>query len=287
MYGYLRQHPQIFMPFVKEPHFFGSDLTHRYGKPSGTEYVRLFDSAATGQRVGEASAWYLYSKTAAQEIATYSPGAQIIVMLRNPVDMMYAQHSQLIFNRQETITDFVEALATEPARREGKSLPATPVRVESLFYRDAAHFAPQLQRYLEVFGRNRIHVIVQEEMQADTRRAYREVLRFLSVDESFEADLSPANENKQVKNPWLQQLIWTPPRPVRSLIPILRRHPLAHQFRAALLQANSRGAKRPSLSEDLRRQLFAEFVEDVGRLETLIGRDLAIWRRSVERPSAA
>ena len=30
MYDYLRPHPQVFMPFHKEPLYFGEDLTRRY-----------------------------------------------------------------------------------------------------------------------------------------------------------------------------------------------------------------------------------------------------------------
>ena len=68
LYAYLRQHPQIFMPFHKEPLFFGDDLSHRYGRMSTDEYLALVDGAGDGQRVGEASAWYLYSSSAAEEI---------------------------------------------------------------------------------------------------------------------------------------------------------------------------------------------------------------------------
>jgi hypothetical protein len=98
LYDYLRLHPQVFMPFHKEPLFFGDDLSRRYGRMTRAQYEALFADAKAGQRVGEASAWYLYSRSAAREIRGASPQAQIIVMLRNPVDVMYAQHSQLLFN---------------------------------------------------------------------------------------------------------------------------------------------------------------------------------------------
>src|SRR5438093_448879 len=130
MYAYLRQHPQIFMPFHKEPLFFGSDLTTRYGRMSLEEYLALFADASRGQRIGEASAWYLYSATAAAEIKAFAPDAQIVVMLRDPVEVMRAQHSQLLFNMQETLTSFAEALAAEADRRAGRRLPPGPIRVE-------------------------------------------------------------------------------------------------------------------------------------------------------------
>src|ERR671927_280038 len=135
LYVYLKAHPQIFMPFLKEPHFFGRDLSSRYGRMTLADYLALFAGAKNDQRVGEASSWYLYSRTAAREIKEFS-AADIIVIFRNPIDMMYAQHSQLLFQRQEEIVDFKEALAAESERRQGHRIPRGSQCVESFFYRD-------------------------------------------------------------------------------------------------------------------------------------------------------
>ena len=168
LYEYLRQHPSLFLPFHKEPLFFGDDLTRRYGRLTTDEYLALFNEADEGQRIGEASAWYLYSESAAREIASVSPSASIIAMVRQPVDMMYAQHSQLLFNRQEEIEDFGSALAAEPARRRGERLPPGPLRPETLRYRETSRYADQLQRYFDVFGRERVHVIVFDDFRDAT-----------------------------------------------------------------------------------------------------------------------
>ena len=84
LYDYLSQHPQIFMPFHKEPLYFGADLHRRYGRMSAVEYAALFRDARAYQHVGEASTWYLYSATAAREIFEASPGARIIIGVQVP-----------------------------------------------------------------------------------------------------------------------------------------------------------------------------------------------------------
>src|ERR1035438_4009729 len=73
LYQMLRSHPQIFMPDLKEPRFFASDLRAQMQPTaaSGTsgfvlpqtwaEYLALFASALPDQRVGEASPSYLRS----------------------------------------------------------------------------------------------------------------------------------------------------------------------------------------------------------------------------------
>lgn len=278
LYEYLRQHPQIFMPFHKEPLFFGDDLTRRYGRMTLDEYLSLFREARPGQRVGEASTWYLYSASAAREIAQFSPAAQILVMLRNPVDVMHAQHGQLLFRAEEELADFAEALAAEPARRRGERLPTGPVRIENLFYRASVRFAEQLQRYIDVFGRDRVHVILFDDLVADPAAVYRGVLEFLGVDATFQPSFEVHNENKRIRFERLQAFVFRPPGPLPGAMRRLRRFPLAHRARAALLAINSRPARRSPIDGELRRALIAEFAPEIERLERMLGRDLSGWR---------
>ncbi len=277
LYEYLGQHPQVFMPFHKEPMYFGADLDARYERMSEADYLRLFEDAHPGQRVGEASPWYLYSTSAAREIADFAPEAQIIVMLRNPVDVMHAQHSQLLFNQREDLVDFEMALAAEPDRRAGRRIPAGALRREALFYRHSVRFAEQLERYLDVFGRDRVHVIVFEDLRDRTAGTYRGVLEFLGVDLAFEPRLEVRNPNRRVRLAALQRLVYRPPGPLRRIVPWLRRFPLVHRARDMVVAANSAPESRRTMDPDLRRRLTEEMAPDVEALGRLIDRDLSAW----------
>jgi hypothetical protein len=279
MYEYLRQHPRLYMPAVKEPLYFGSDLTPRYRRMTEDEYLALFKAAADNQRAGEASPWYLYSTQAAREILDFAPSALAIVLLRNPVDVMYAQHSQLVFNRREDIADFGEALAAEPDRLEGRRIPADALRPEALYYRRSVRFADQLRHWFDVFGRDRMHVIVFDDLVSDPRTVYRETLQFLGVDPSHEVDLTVYNPNRRARSGRIQRLIFAPPRPVRALFGKLRSLPIAHRVRDRLVNANSRKAARAEMDPALRRSLTEEFAPQVADLGSLIGRDLSAWSR--------
>jgi hypothetical protein len=279
MYEYLRRHPQVFMPDVKEPMYFGSDLTPRYRRMTDDEYLALFADATDDQRAGEASPWYLYSTTAPREILDFSPSAQAIVLLRNPVDVMYAQHSQLVFNRREDIVDFAQALAAEDDRRRGQRIPRDALRPEALLYRHSVRFADQLRHWFATFGRERIHVIVFDDLIADARTVYRATLEFLGVDASHEVDLSVYNPNRRARSGVLQRLIFAPPRPLRALFGKLRSLPIAHRVRDRLVSANSRRATRAQMDAELRRVLTREFAPQVAELGELIGRDLSAWSR--------
>jgi hypothetical protein len=277
LYEYLRRHPQVFMPFLKEPHYFGDDLTRHYGRMSLSEYLDLFRDAQPGQRVGEASTWYLYSTTVAREIADFSPGAQIIILLRNPVDVMYAQHSQLRFRADEDLADFANALEAEPARRRGERLPPPPARPETLFYRHSVRFADQVERYLRTFGRDRVHVVLFDDLVGDTAAAYRAVLEFLDVDPTFQPDFAVHNESKSVRSGVLQRLIYNPPGPVRGAARVLRRYPLVHRARDMVLGMNSRAERRKPMDPRLRAELLEEFAPEIERLSAVIDRDLSAW----------
>src|SRR5436305_2567239 len=70
LYEMLRGHPEIFMPELKEPWFFATDMRPRFQPPRAgalpqtlEEYRMLFADARAGQRVGEASSSYLWSRT--------------------------------------------------------------------------------------------------------------------------------------------------------------------------------------------------------------------------------
>ena len=278
LYEYLRRHPGVFMPFHKEPNFFGEDLTRHYGRMEMGEYLALFENARPGQRVGEASTWYLYSTTAAEEIAAFSPGSKIIVLLRNPVDVMHAQHSQLRYRGDEPIADFAAALAAEPARLRGERLPPAPARPETLLYRHSVRFADQLERYFNVFGRDRVLILLFDDLVMDTTTTYRTVLEFLNVDRTFRPDFAVYNENKRARSGMLQRLVYRPPGPLLGAVQHLRRYPLVHRVRDAVLRLNSQAEKRRPMQAELRGRLIAELAPDIDRLSKLIGRDLSAWR---------
>jgi hypothetical protein len=280
LHDYLGQHPQVFLPFHKEPMYFGADLDARYQKMGEQDYLHLFADARADQRVGEASPWYLYSTTAAAEISAFSPSAQIIVMLRNPVDVMYAQHSQLLFNQREDLADFGAALEAEDERRGGERIPAGALRREALFYRHSVRFAEQLRRYLDVFGPERVHVIVHDDLRDDTAGVVRGTFEFLGVDPTQEVDLGIRNPNRSARLGLVQRLIYRPPGPLRRLVPWLRRFPLAHRVRDVVVAANSQPEARAPMDPELRRQLTRELAPQVEELGQLIGRDLSAWSRT-------
>ncbi len=122
LYAYLSGHPEVFMPAVKEPNYFLEGPAQLgLDEPS---YLALFRDAGSADRAGEATPMYLYCESSPAKIKAFNPDAQIIIMLRNPVDFMFSLHNhQLQAMHGEDLPRFEEALAAEPERRQGRALP--------------------------------------------------------------------------------------------------------------------------------------------------------------------
>lgn len=280
MYTYLGQHPDVYVPDRKELRFFGGDLIIRNRTPLTLDaYLAHFEEATSARRVGTAYVWYLYSTRAAEEIRSFSPQAQIIAMLRNPVDMLHALHSEFLFNANEDLEDFAAALAAEDDRRQFRRIPRHAHLLNGLWYRSVPRYTEQLRRYFEVFGRDRVHVMIFDDFVSDTAESYRSTLRFLGLDSGFLPAFDVVNANKRLRVPAMRTFLAQPPPAVRRMARALVPASFRQRLYRSLQDANiSRGTRAP-LSRSLREVLAGEFAHEVEELSQLLQRDLTSWTR--------
>ena len=170
--GHAQGHPQIYTPANKEPYFFADELhppaatprTFGWTPDTLEEYLTMFQPALPEQRTGEASAPYLWSRTAAQRIAEVQPAARIIAILREPASFLYSLHLQFVQIYIEPETDMRRALALEEARREGKHLPEHAFwGPQGTLYSDYVRYVEQLRRYQALFGAEQMLVLVYDD----------------------------------------------------------------------------------------------------------------------------
>lgn len=288
MYHYLGQHPEIFiltsppeamesiLGGKKEFHFFGSDLN--FNRCSKQEYLDNFSAAKQEKRIGESSVFYLYSREAAREIKEFCPSANIIIMLRNPVDLIYSWHSQLVFWGDEDIPKFENALNAEALRKRGLNFPKKHDHpIECLFYRDIPRFTEQIKRYFHVFGREKVHIILFDDFKKKTSNTYKSVLRFLDVDDDFEVQFKIVNSNKSIRNKSWQDFLRVPPSMIRKIGKIFIPSSVYRSIRAELLHKNIKYETRPPMPPSLRKKLQADFASEIEQLSNLLNQDLTHW----------
>lgn len=280
LYRCLEAHPEIFVPERKELHYFGTDLYSPTYVRNLDQYLRLFAGAHQEKRVGEASVWYLFSKRAAAEIKTFNPQASAIIMLRNPVEMIYSLHSQHLYNGTEELRDFAVALNAENDRKQGLRIPKGVPAVERLFYREVAQYTDQVGRYLKAFGAADLKIIIYDDFKRDPAGICREVFEFLGVEATVPLAIHVVNPNKKLRSRTAQSVLEQPPRLLGKLVRPLTTPGLRHRLFATAQQLNTSLAPRPPLPVALRQQLQQEFAPGIERLSELLQRDLSHWSQS-------
>jgi len=270
------------VPQGKEYYFFGSDLrSNSTVRRSLESYMAAFAEASGERYLIDASPMYLCSERAAAEIVAFSPDARAIAMLRNPVDMMYSLHGEALFQGDEDIADFAEALAAEDDRRQGNRIPPTcQGALWSLFYRDVARYAEQVERFFDALGRDRVHVMMFDDFVTDPAAAYRATLAFLDleVDEDHLPDFAVVNAHTAPRSGVVVRILRDPPPVLRSFTrSLVRSQATRRTLGLRAQQLNARRRERQPLQAALRSDLQAEMAEDVQRLGRLLNRDLSSW----------
>lgn len=275
---YLKQHPDIFIPDRKEMHHFGPDLNLNSPFEDDIAYLSEFEGATDEKRVGEASVYYIYSKLAPAQIKQFEPSAKIIIMLRNPVDMIYSLHNRFVINGYDDIADFRAALEAEPDRKQGKRIPEHFEAPRFLIYRDNAKYSEHVKRYLEAFDPENIHVIIYDDFKNDTPKSYADTLAFLEVSKNFRPGFKIINQTRQVRSSALASMLFFPPG---FILALEKKSPLARKryLRKILYKLNTPKKPLAPMDPRLRRKLQAELAPDVERLSSILGRDLTHWTR--------
>lgn len=281
MSEYLRTHPNVFMSVPKEPHFFAPDIRSSPYVKDFQEYLDLFRTATQEKKViGEASVEYLMSRNAPKEIATFSPSAHILVMLRNPSDLVRAFHGQLVKHGQENVIDFEEAWNLQSARSRGKNIPSGCRLPVFLQYRKIGELGTQLQHLMSIFPRERIHIILFDDFVANPAVEYKRLLSFLELPDDNRLEFPHVNEAIQYKWLWLGQfpkrLRWHVTKPLATL---RRKTGLRGTgLLKTIDRFNAVPAQRPPLRPEFQRHLTEVFGDEVRLLEELLDQDLSSWR---------
>jgi len=282
LYEMLRRHPQIYMPDLKEPRFFASDL-RALSQPQGSDrlpetfddYLALFAAAGPEQRVGEASPSYLRSSVAASAIADVQPGARIIAILREPASFVRSLHLQLVQEHVEREKDLRRAVAREDMVRQGRRV---------LRYSDHIRYVDQLRRYHAVFPPEQVLVLIYDDFRADNEATVRAVLRFLDVDDSAPIEVLDANPTVRVRSMRVDDAVRALyvgrgpvtralKRTVKALTPGQLRGGAAHAIRRRLVYASPEPP-----DENVTRELRLRFKPQVEALSEYLDRDLVtLW----------
>ena len=179
IYHYLKQHKQVYLSPVKEPHFFSKDIDVNLFKREFAQnklqdidkyvngemkeefhaafirdieqYKKLFSKVQDQKAVGELSTSYLFSEVAAKEIKALIPDCKIIICLRNPFERAYSHYRMNLWTGNSNEFDFYKALVEDYDHKP-------KVWGNAHLYTEIGLYYQQVKRYLDLFGKDNVKI---------------------------------------------------------------------------------------------------------------------------------
>ena len=269
----LRQHPDVFIPPEKEIFYFNRRFfespeleNFNHTKPASW-YLAFFDDARPEQAKGEVCPAYLWDEAAPEAIQAFNPQIKIAAVLRDPVERAYSQYRYYVQRGVLGDVSFRTAIEQRP----------------DLLSRSA--YADQVARYLSRFPRDRVQIMLFDQIMRNNRAFLRSIESFLGVDAFIPANVDArANVTGEPRFAWLNRAMsrlryalrkHTPP----ALINLLRATGLAQLSETIRLKNTQPAALKTTIDPALDRELRAYFLPNVERLEGILGKDLSSWKK--------
>jgi len=290
LYCYLRQHPDIFMPDLKEPHFFRfynvpDNAFHKEIFPNAPEeyvrdfehYQRLFTKCLPDYKaVGEASSAYLfYHERTIPNIKKFLPDWQktkIIIILRNPVEASFSHYLMYKIRGSESLS-FEESMEHEHERFEKG--------FDSLTHFRRFFYYPQVKAYLENFHKTK--VFLYDDLQDNQLAMIQDMYEFLGVDSSFVPDTNiKYNATGTPRSMFLHNFLTRPnflKKMAKPVISMVSSDEKIVQMIEVVKRKNLASSK-PGISRHTLARLTEYYREDILRLQELMNRDLLHWLKN-------
>jgi hypothetical protein len=306
--GFLKQHPDVCFSAVKEPHYFtqydlGGLAVPELEARVRNEYLARFFAHCSGSEKlsAEGSVTYLYAPENMRPILKLWPDAKFIIGLRDPISMLPSLHARLLVTGDENIESFPRAWAAIPDRAKGKSVPRTAIDPRWLRYDEAGALGSRVEKFFEVVGREKCHVVLFDDLSADPEGSYRRLCEFLGLEPWPDTKFNPRRVNMGFRYGWLQRFLKRPPKAVRTVLAgeKFRQREKAldagegpaitaiFKLRKRLLDWNKVPAKREPLDPKLREAIIERLRDEVILLSRVIDRDLSHWLGGVPEANPA
>jgi hypothetical protein len=278
LYHYLKQHPEIGFPKVKEPKYFSSiHLKFPHKGPGDetvdakvvkdeTEYFQLFKDVKDKKVIGEASSDYFYfHQHTIPEIKKMLGDVKIILCFRNPIERTYSAYSNLIRDSRETLS-FDEALKVEEERIANN--------YDWMWaYQKGSFYAEGLAAFRQHFSH--VKVVLLDELEANPLVVLEEVFEFLGVSSYDNIDVSTKySHSGKPKNKFIAKLTDRNNRFFYGLREVI----LKLIPRSILEKIASKMFQKEALAPATRKQLNNLFSEDIRNLEVQLEKKLTHWK---------
>ena len=270
----LEDHPDILFSSQKsrkEISFFNSNTNWQEGEgfdlstwDKGIDwYYTQFPDPEPGKVRGEFTVTYMIDPVACERIKKYFPKAKLLVVLRNPSDMIHSLH---YFGSGSAISGISGTF--EEAIEKGRIL-------------DFGLYYKHLKKYYDNFPHKNIHVTLVDDFKKDNLGTIQAIYRFLGADDSFVPESLNIRVNEAFKPRFniIRNTLHKTLRFLNKYNKALYFRILDNDYLAKFYnKVNKVKYKYPKMSEETRAELKKFFLEDIEKLERLINKDLTVWK---------
>jgi len=261
LYHYLRGHPHVFMPPVKELDYFAREPQSSHG----IEWYRRQFAPAPAEAIAIGEASTLYTKHprfpgVPERIAAQIPDARLIYLVRDPIERIRSHYQHQV------------ALGAERA-------PLADAIFRDPIYLDTSRYAMQIERYLEVFSPDQLLVVTSERLRGDREVAVREILAFLGLDSTRLPTNLDREFYRSAERTTHSPFAWHLRRTLKHRFPALKR---AKEFvDAPLVRRRGRAGTNTSdafiVTEEVRDRICRMLAQDVRHLRDHLGPAFDGW----------
>lgn len=266
LYHYLKSHPEVFMPDVKEPRFFCDSAQNRLTE---SEYKAIFKGKGEAKVWGESSVSYLYTPAACKKIfEKIGDNVKLICVLRNPVKAVYSWWGQLSKMHLEEKPARVALLSSFSLQSKEPNMGN---------YAWVVNYIEHIKRYRETFRDDQLKFYFYEEFFQQDLPLYTDLCGFLTIDDRH----SPQNAIHNQGYIWRRTLFDTRPwQVVKPWVAPAVRAIFSLSTRENVYTMIEKWKKKPlpRLDKKLEAELQAKLYTSVRKLEKYMNKDLSkIW----------
>ena len=280
LHFYFSQHPEIFVPTLKETHFF----THDYEKGIGY-YEKYFSSSHNAKAIGEATPAYCFLPFVCDRIKLHYPQIKLILCIRNPIERAFS-HWLMLASRGVEQADFRTAMEINAnqlsyIKFEGeagarlwndRSKHIEKGEKWPRIYLQPGMNAEIINRLQQQFGKDQLHYYFMDDLKNDFGNTLKKMFGFIQVDDLFQV---PLTHEKNVYSDRKLNRLMNKLLGVKNtkIIGKLLSPSLKNLFR----QTKQSKKETPRLQLSDRKFLWEIYKNDISELEQITKRDLSHW----------
>tara|TARA_B100000161_G_scaffold265467_1_gene241838 strand:+ start:1028 stop:1885 length:858 start_codon:yes stop_codon:yes gene_type:complete len=265
---YITQHPKVFIPNIKEPHFFSNikQTTTTRVINNIKEYSQLYKNRKEQYLCDGSTSYLFFSKRTALKIKKYNKHAKIILLLRNPIDRLYSHYLMAKEMVGEEVNDIRFVINEDYRTKQGyHDSKVNPYLAPSFYFKN-------VEEYLNRFSKENVHIVIFEDLIANLDHEMSQIFSFLNL-ENICVNSKIYNSYKKMRNTYLNKVIFNKQSAfLKTIIP--------RKIKYFLKNILYKKSEKPTLDKKIREKLHIIFNDDIEKLYKLTQKESILkWKK--------